>query len=1006
MRCLTSNMLAIIRWGAMCLCWLGWAGLPTVSAQYRFDHWTTDNGLPQNSVSMLVQTRDGYLWLATSDGVVRFDGVRFTVFNKGNTPGITSNRSSYLFEDRQGALWIGTEDGGLIRYHHRTFVAYTTQDGLPDNAVLRVDEDEAGDLWIITQTGIVRRQAEQFKLEAPRPGSPLNEFLPTQVKPGRARHGPWYADAKGVQRFAQGRVTTYPFAEDARQFDFNACFENPTGTLWFVTSTRGAYRYKDGRLTLWGAREGLPSTLTGLFEDQRGGIWVTSPKVAPLRWQDGKLTKVALPNFPMDLPLSVFQDREGTLWLYGSTGGLYRARPQIISNVRVPTGPEFNHLYALLQDRAGNVWLSAMSRYRDGQFTMFTQAAQPTATEVTAMFEDHDGDILFGTPKGIVRFAQGRFLREPNSPQEPVYAIHRDRAGALWMGTEHGLFRWDKDQMTRLSVAEGLAGEAVKAIIESRAGGLWIGTYGGVSHYQDGRFTTLPAMGSHRVRALYEDTDGVLWIGTYDGGLSRWKDDRMTTYSTRNGLFNDGAFQILEDRHGYLWMGCNLGIYRVRKAELNDYAAGRVAVIHCTNYNKADGMLNVECNGGRHPAGLVARDGTLWFPTQEGVAVVDPEAATVNPLPPPVVVEEIKINNESVGVETMESAIQFEALLRPNSAIQIKPGQSNLEIQYTGLSLIKSEQLKFRYRLLGLETTWTEAGTRRTAYYPHLPPGSYTFQVIAANSDGVWNNDGALLKIIVVPPFYRTWWFLTLVITSGIGVVLLAYQYRVRQLTRAKAAHEAFSRRLIESQEHERKRIAAELHDSLGQNLLIIKNRALLGTLSAAEPAQSHAQFTEISTSVSEAIEEVREIAYNLRPYHLDRLGLTQTIEAMIERVAAATGIAFTIEVPPLEGLLSAEAEINLYRVLQECVNNIARHSGATAARVLVTRETHNVIVVITDNGRGFSIANLQSVIQTPQSGGFGLAGIAERVRFLNGTHTIESAPGKGTTITIKLNLR
>jgi signal transduction histidine kinase len=311
--------------------------------------------------------------------------------------------------------------------------------------------------------------------------------------------------------------------------------------------------------------------------------------------------------------------------------------------------------------------------------------------------------------------------------------------------------------------------------------------------------------------------------------------------------------------------------------------------------------------------------------------------------------------------------------------------------------------VRFRYQLAGQDHDWIEAGERRTAYYSFLPPGAYTFRVVAANSDGVWNEEGASLRITVVPPFYRTWWFLALAALSLITAVWFAYCARIAQLRRRHAEQEAFARQLIASQERERKRIAAELHDSLGQNLLLIKNRALLGTFKASAEEEAKAQFTELSDSVGQAIEEVREIAYNLRPYHLDRLGLTPTIEAMIEKVAAASGVEFRTEIPPLAGLLTPEAEISLYRVLQECVNNIARHAQATTASVTIERETHHLTITVIDNGRGFTPGETRQ--RAPRQGGFGLIGISERVRLLNGSHTIESAPGGGTAVRIKLNL-
>ncbi|MDQ3686893.1 MAG: histidine kinase, partial [Acidobacteriota bacterium] len=407
-----------------------------------------------------------------------------------------------------------------------------------------------------------------------------------------------------------------------------------------------------------------------------------------------------------------------------------------------------------------------------------------------------------------------------------------------------------------------------------------------------------------------------------------------------------------------------------------------------TAFGKSDGMRNTEANGGRQPAGIRARDGKLWFPTQDGVAIFDPEAVGFNPLPPPVVIESVKIDNILSAPPTPVDSAD----------ITINPDQRNFEIQYTALSFIKPEQIRFRYRMEGLDADWTEAGRRRTAYFTHLPPGEYTFRVLAANSDGSWNERGASVKIVVLPPFYRTWWFIALTTLAISAAATLAYRRRISQLEQRRVAQQNFSRQLIASQEQERKRIAVELHDSLGQSLVIIRNWALLGAgqLDAEAPAKE--ELDEISTTASRAINEVREIAYNLGPYHLDRLGLANTVKDMVGRVAQASKIRFTTDLEQLDGALSREVEMNLYRIAQEAINNLVKHSGATEAKVEIRREADAVKLMISDNGKGF---DPQAAVTSADKAGFGLTGMAERVRLLDGAWAVHSAPGRGTTIVV-----
>lgn len=551
---------------------------------------------------------------------------------------------------------------------------------------------------------------------------------------------------------------------------------------------------------------------------------------------------------------------------------------------------------------------------------------------------------------------------------------------------------------------DGLASDDIKVIIEGSAGRLWIGSYGGLTSFKGGKFTAYTerdGLPSNSVRALYEDRDGVLWIGTYDGGLGRFKDGRFTRYTTREGLFNDGVFQILEDARENFWMSSNRGIHRVRKQELNDFAEGKLRSITSMAYGKSDGMLNAECNGGRWPAGIRARDGRLWFPTQDGAAVIDPETIQANPRPPPVLIESFLLDREPVAIDP-----------QPRS-VRVTPDKENFEIVYTALSFINPEHLRFRYQLEGLDHDWTEAGTRRSVYYSHIPPGDYVFRVIAANSDGIWNTEGKSLKITVLAPFYRRWWFLTLAGLAVAGAGAAAVRLRFDQLRKARAAQERFSRQLLDSQERERQRIAAELHDSLGQSLLIIKNRAFLALSGLEDPEVTKEQLDEISASAAHAIQEAREIAYNLRPYQLERFGLTNTLRGICSQAEQSSGIRFIAELDSIDGLFPKEAEINLYRIVQESVNNVIKHSRATEARLSIRRHEHGVSLRMQDNGRGFALAdraarnadaNGRGASPGPPPGGFGLIGMAERARILGGTYAIDSQPGRGTTIRLEIN--
>lgn len=998
----------------ICLPLIFFAASSLALAQYRFDVRTTDNGAPNNFVYAVAQTRDGYIWFTTLDGLARYDGVRITVFNTGNSPSLPSNRLTDLCEDRAGALWIGTEGDGLVKFQSKHFTVYTAKDGLPDNSIAAIHEDGAGNLLVATQQGFARRQDERFVPHVPdQPGL-------SRIFGYRGRSGPvWGIGQTGPNKFSDAVSMSYRALRIPPRTPVFSMREDRAGALWIGTES-GLIRMQNGSPRLYTEKDGLPkNVVTVVKEDREGNLWIGGAG-GLCRFKDGKFINVGLAG---NYVTGFIEDREGAFWISTWGGGMIRMSKQVVTTYTDKHGLAANNVYPVFEDRAGQVWMGTwgggLSRFRDGRFDRFTGQNSLLGPLVTALAEDSEGGLWIGSFSGVARLKDGRltdFKDQLRLPGQVIQAILEDAAGALWFATNAGLARRRNGPAVVYTTKDGLAGDDVRAILQDRQGRLWIGTYSGVTQIAGGKLTSQftswtkrEGMKSHRVRSLHEDQSGAIWVGTYDGGLSRIKDGRVANVTMDDGLFNNGVFRILEDARGNFWMSCNLGIYRVSRRQLDDFADGRIRAVNSIVYGKSDGMLNPECNGGYHPAGARARDGKLWFPTQQGVAVIDPETVPSNPHPPPVVIEECLLDR---------AAMDF------GDQARIEPGQRNLEIHYTALSFIKPEHIRFKYKLEGLDGDWVDAETRRQAYYSYIPPGEYTFTVIAANSDGLWNTEGRSLRIVVLPPFYRTWWFIALASAGVVGLGVLLYRQRIAQLKRAHAAQEAFSRRLIESQEAERKRIAAELHDGLGQSLAIIRNRALFGLRANSGPDSIREQLERISEQSSQAIDEAKDISYNLRPYLLDRLGLAKALEAMAGKVAAASGVEISFESGEIDGVFSEEAEINLYRIVQESLNNIVKHAEAANAWVSVKRDGQTVTVTVGDDGKGFDIAdcglriadskaggatqlaNPQSAIRSPHSRGFGLAGIAERARMLGGDLMVHSAPGQGATIKLTLSLK
>jgi len=1024
---------------------------PNALAQYEFDHWTTENGLPQNAVNAILQTSDGYLWLATFDGLVRFDGLQFTVFNKGNMKGIGGNRFDTLFVDSQGALWAVTDDSWLVKYQAGVFTTYTPNEGLPQWTIWQIEEDEAGNFQIVSREGIAKWKNGRFITY------PLKDLLPASVGAewiGGNRLA-WLGKDK-FYLYTHGRLNAYSIQSDLSGLNVRTAVEDQHGTFWIGAWGAGLARVENGHVTIYPVKYPSDGFVIAAQEDRKGNIW--------LAWNGGlgqvKNGRLMRHIFSQDFLASgmtnFYEDREGNVWI-GASNGLYRVREAAISVFTRHDGLSSDNVYSIYEDRAGNMWIgtwgNGVTKFKDGCVTHYRTKGGTGWNFVTTLYEDRDGYMWIGTTRKLYRlnprlllgcnlhYLDGRSAYpDPNGFfSEGVWAIHQDQAGRFWFGTSNGLIKYEDGSYTRYTRSDGLADNDVKAILEDHAGHLWFGTWGGLSSFDDGRFTSYTeqnGLASDHIRTLYEDSAGTLWIGTYDGGLSRFKDGRFTRYTTKEGLFNNGVFRILEDERGYFWMSCNQGIYRVSRQDLNDFADGKIRSIASIAYGKNDGLLNVECNGGRQPAGWKTRDGKLWFPTAGGAAVIDPREININTVPPPVVIEGLRIVGEPVAL---------------SDSVNVPPDKKSFDIEYRGLSFIKTEYVKYKYKLEGLDKDWVDAGTRRVANYSYVPPGDYIFTVIAANSDGVWNQTGKSLRIKVMPYWYERRWVQVLMILSAalclVSLVALWYKRRLQraeeeearqkakaeqlekekamqealneqlkkekamqealagQLEKEKAMQEDFSKRLIDSQENERERLARELHDGLSQDFAAIKTRAQLALTELDNPSNLHEQLNIIATEATQAIDETKEIAYNLRPYQLDRYGLTKSIEEMVKKISDShkNKIMFQTRIDGIDGIFPKDSELNIYRIIQESISNITEHSEATEAEVIIEKNLSDVEITVKDNGKGFIIKSSEST--EPIRRGFGLISIEERTRILGGKLTIQPIKGEGTTITVKLEL-
>ncbi|MEO6325582.1 MAG: two-component regulator propeller domain-containing protein, partial [Thermoanaerobaculia bacterium] len=764
----------------------------TAITQFGHDIWQSEQGLPQNTIYAVAQTRDGYLWLATAEGLARFDGVSFTVFSKQNTPAIRNNVISALLQTKDGALWIGMDGGGLARLRDGVFQPFGLQDGLSSLRISTLCEDGAGTLWAGTfEAGLNRLEKGGFVALGMKQGL-SDDRIRAIADDGKGTL--WIGtDGGGLNRLTDGRLTPFSTAQGLSSNQVRALAFDRQGHLWVGTFGGGLNEIVDGRVRILTTANGLASNAVwALREDRDGSLWIGTYGGGLNRLNGTRLeTFGAKEGLSNEYVWSILEDREGSLWIGTLAGGLNRLRQGKFTCFTTKEGLAADGVRAITQDPTGAMWIGTegggLSRLAEGRFTTYTTKNGLLDNGIYSVLSDERSLWIGSYGAGLNRMRGGHIatFKPPAGTLKSVHVLAFEGPDALWVGTfRDGLYLFTAapdsgngrelhGELTPFTTKQGLSNDKVLTVRKSRSGIVWVGTAGGgLNRLEGGKFTDFPgrqALEKQFVYAVHEDADGVLWIGTGGGGLGRIGPSGYSAMTVRDGLFDDVVFGIVEDDGGDLWFTCNKGISRVKRAQLNAFAERKAASISSIAYGVADGMKSRECNSGGQP-GWKSRDGRLWFPTVRGFAVIDPARIETNTNVPPVLLESVL----SSGVEAASSTFP--------------PGSEKFEFHYTALSFLGTDRVRFRYRLDGLDTTWTDAGTRRVAYYNRIPHGTYTFQVVACNSDGLWNERGASYPLVVKPHGYQTWWFRLLAV---IGVVLAAtagLRARVRQLQAREVA--------------------------------------------------------------------------------------------------------------------------------------------------------------------------------------------------------------------------
>jgi len=989
-----------------------------VLATYQVDVWQTDEGLPQGTVTSIAQTGDGYLWLGTQNGLVRFDGVSFKVFNENNVAAIKNNRVVQLCVDHLDRLWIGAEQGNLVCFRNGQFTSYETPGkGTAFNYARAFCDDAAGGLWTVScEWQLTHLMNDQFTV--PSAHWSLKGVLPDAVASDNAGQV-WVGTEKELAVWQNGAFVTAYSQSNEPNFAVDFLAKSRAGGIW-VAGNKQLRKFESGRwVKNLGAYAWTNSPVYGLYEDRQNRLWVATLGHGLFRYDlDGTVlhltTRDGLPN---DFVRCVTEDREGNIWAGMESGGLCRLKPAVFKTMGVRQGLSSDQVMSMCEASDGSYWIgfdgAGLDHVSGDEIKHYGAEQGLPNGHVWSVFQDRQGTLWLGTWDGLVKHEQDHFtgLSDGVTIGWEVLAIYGDPQDNLWVGQQAfgAITKLHGNERTPVMIPGASSSMDVRVMVQDHAGNFWVGTENeGLYCLQNGNwihFGRKDGLANESIWSLHPDVDGTLWIGTCGGGLSRWQNGKITTWTTRNGLVNDVICQILEDDAGNLWLGSYGGVFKVNKQDLAA-SLDHSHQIACVSYDKSDGLPSVECEGGFQPSGFRSADGRLWFPTVKGIAIVNPENVARNPLAPPVAIESLVLDKTTLWPKS--------GLVSSNDltgTVQIPPGGQRLDFQFTALSLTAPKKVRFKYKLEGLENRWEDAGEKRTAEYSRIPPGNYQFDVIACNNDGVWNNTGAVLAVTVLPYFWQTKWFVALVILTTLGSVAGSVRYVVKQKLQRRIEHVERERAV----EAERGRIANDIHDDLGSGLteIVILSELAQNAEIPADAVQADVRkITDKARALTQSLDEI-VWAMNLQNDTLDSF-VTYACNFAQEYLQLAK-IRCRLDVPPqLPNVpLTADIRHNLFMVLKETLNNIVKHANATEVWIRIAIEPARFTLGIRDNGAGFRLdsasngtVGLGAQNANSNCGKDGLVNMRKRLANVGGEFFLQSALGRGTQVELSIPLR
>jgi ligand-binding sensor domain-containing protein/signal transduction histidine kinase len=1031
---------------------------PQTSSDYLIHVWRSEDGLPQNSVNCLAQTPDGYLWVGTrSGGLARFDGMRFVTFNPQSTPELKDVEFETLKVDSHGTLWITAGNESIASLTEGKFRLIRQPNAAPRWHPCQLIGEETNAVYLAGYAQAVFRvpragqvnDVVRIDLAPPPPDPQPGQF-------SQARDGAfWYVTDHHQIARAQFNPTGNPVIQI---FDpgapAEALVENAAGEIWAAVGDRVGIMGPEGFQDRTPTNGRELDAIRQIIAARDGSLWIWNGHRL-LKMSNGQWTLSVAQFQPGSPALRFFPDSHGGLWAIEYGVGLWHVRADGTAALLTPkNGLPSKFITCWLEDNEGNIWIgtkeAGLASIRRRQFKEFTAADGIPGDVAQSVCEDAQGTIWVGTATGGLARKEGeRFVAVPLSPNpDPLIesvTVCPDATNGIWIGTLQGsVFRCTNNEVRCLNnevswsfPLERLRDHVANALMQDSEGRVWFCNGSGAYYYQDGKLNTFgSARGfveylgvraiaegppgtlwfgtepgdvwrfsgdkltqfhppkewpNARVSALLPEADGSVWVGTLGGGLLHLENGKFTRITAQQGLPDNSITQLLEDGQGNLWGGTYAGLFRARIADLKTLAAGAVDEIALSVHGRFDGLPGQAYSGWFQPSCWRSRDGRLWFTTVKGLVAVDPREVAVNHRPPPVVIEEMRVDG---APRDFRPIVNNEKTGSAHAPFRIGPGRHYIEFHFTGINFTAPDKVRFKWQLEGVEKQWHEGLNQRVIGYGPLLPGGYRFRVLAANSDGIWNDTGASVAFIVLPFFWETWWFKTLLIAGGCGILALALHRRHRlELERLERKHEM---------ERERTRIARDMHDEIGSKLARISflSEALKGQAKGLK--QSDSAIDSLAKTARDLLQSLDRMLWAVNPRNDTLEKLSGYLNAYAAEYFENTPIRCRLDFPKnLPGIqLSAETRHNIFLAFEEALANTLKHSGATRISAELKPLNGTFEISIVDNGCGFSVdAEVQAAAKREQGGHLGLPGMYHRLQTVGGECEITSSPGGGTTV-------